>query len=231
MSLITSLAKAGASGSFFIFPRPYTYARDNADASCDGAQLLKPKTATEPFIFAANETIVEIDVVGDEHPVAHEPHKAVRDFGEYRRVRKPSRGWAPIASTHGAGHLRTNCSPPIKPERTVWHRANASSPTVSASEISDVRAPLVSGEPPSPSSQSNVSSNLADRCGSRPWASNIWATGRCSGRTKTRYAVVAIMKFHSCGSDGCPPNDPVTAYHHPAAPCARIKHLVTCRSQ
>jgi hypothetical protein len=25
--------------------------------------------------------------------------------------------------------------------------------------------------------------------------------------------------------------DPVTAYHYWAAPCARIKHLVTCRSQ
>ena len=26
-------------------------------------------------------------------------------------------------------------------------------------------------------------------------------------------------------------SDPVTAYHRRAAPCARIKHLVTCRSQ
>jgi hypothetical protein len=25
--------------------------------------------------------------------------------------------------------------------------------------------------------------------------------------------------------------DPVTAYHRRAAPCTRIKHLVTCRSQ
>ena len=54
--------------------------------SCDGAQLRKTKAALEPFIFVADETVVEIDVVGDEDTVAHEPHEAVRDFREYRRI-------------------------------------------------------------------------------------------------------------------------------------------------
>src|SRR4051795_3947280 len=54
--------------------------------SRDGAKLWKPKAATEPFIFKADESVVEIDVVGDEYPVAHELHKAVRDFREYRRI-------------------------------------------------------------------------------------------------------------------------------------------------
>ena len=54
--------------------------------SRDGAKLWKPKAATEPFIFMADESVVEIDVVGDEYPVAHELHKAVRDFREYRRI-------------------------------------------------------------------------------------------------------------------------------------------------
>src|SRR5437868_3203481 len=54
--------------------------------SCDGAQLRKTKAALKPFIFVADETVVEIDVVGDEDTVAHKPHEAVRDLGEYRRA-------------------------------------------------------------------------------------------------------------------------------------------------
>src|SRR5882757_9172696 len=34
----------------------------------------------------AHEAVIEIDVVSDEDPVAHEPHKTVRDFGEYWRI-------------------------------------------------------------------------------------------------------------------------------------------------
>jgi hypothetical protein len=51
--------------------------------SGDGAQLRKPEAALEPFVLITDEAKVEIDVVGDEDPVAHEPHEAVRDFGEY----------------------------------------------------------------------------------------------------------------------------------------------------
>jgi hypothetical protein len=54
--------------------------------SGDGAQLRKPEAALEPFVLITDEAKVEIDVVGDEDPVAHEPHEAVRDFGEYRRI-------------------------------------------------------------------------------------------------------------------------------------------------
>src|ERR1700712_676962 len=54
--------------------------------SCDGAQLRKTKAALKPFIFVADETVVEIDVVGDEDPVGHEVHEAICDFGEYRRI-------------------------------------------------------------------------------------------------------------------------------------------------
>ena len=35
------------------------------------------------------ETVVEIDVVGDEDTVAHELHEAVRHFREYRRIADP----------------------------------------------------------------------------------------------------------------------------------------------
>src|SRR5712671_780358 len=34
----------------------------------------------------AYEAIIEVDVVSDKYPVAHEPHEAVRDLGEYRRA-------------------------------------------------------------------------------------------------------------------------------------------------
>src|SRR5450755_4010343 len=34
----------------------------------------------------AYEAIIEVDVVSDKYPVVHEPHEAVRDFGEYRRT-------------------------------------------------------------------------------------------------------------------------------------------------
>ena len=34
----------------------------------------------------AYEAIIEVDVVSDKYPVAHEPHEAIRDLGEYRRV-------------------------------------------------------------------------------------------------------------------------------------------------
>src|ERR1700730_11888538 len=34
----------------------------------------------------AYEAIFEVDVVSDKYPVVHEPHEAVRDFGEYRRA-------------------------------------------------------------------------------------------------------------------------------------------------
>lgn len=54
--------------------------------SGDGAQLRKPESAIEPFVFTAYEAIVEIDVVGDEDSVTHEPHEAVRDLSEYRRT-------------------------------------------------------------------------------------------------------------------------------------------------
>jgi hypothetical protein len=51
--------------------------------SCNGAQLRKTKAALEPFIFVADEAVVEIDVVGDEDPVGHELHKTVGNFREY----------------------------------------------------------------------------------------------------------------------------------------------------
>ena len=56
----------------------------------DGAQLRKPEAAIESFVLMAYEAVIEIDVMSDEDPVAHELHESVRDLGEYRRT-GPSR--------------------------------------------------------------------------------------------------------------------------------------------
>src|SRR6266700_4729219 len=54
--------------------------------SGDGAQFRKPEATIESFVLMAHEAVIEIDVVSDEDSVAHEPHEAVRDLGEYRRT-------------------------------------------------------------------------------------------------------------------------------------------------
>src|ERR1700733_2137856 len=54
--------------------------------SGDGAQLRKPEAALEQFVLIAHEAVVEIYVMSDEDPVAHEAHETVRDLGEYRCV-------------------------------------------------------------------------------------------------------------------------------------------------
>ena len=54
--------------------------------SCAGAKLRKTEPALKPFVFMADEAVVEIDVVGDEDAVAHESHESVRDLGEHRRI-------------------------------------------------------------------------------------------------------------------------------------------------
>jgi hypothetical protein len=53
--------------------------------SGDGAQLRKPEAAIELFVLMAHEAVIEIDILSDEDPVVHKPHKTARDFGEYGR--------------------------------------------------------------------------------------------------------------------------------------------------
>ena len=49
------------------FPKTIRFVPGKAPThSCDGAQLRKTKATLEPFIFITDESVVEIDVVGDE---------------------------------------------------------------------------------------------------------------------------------------------------------------------
>lgn len=59
--------------------------------SCNGAQFREFEAPLQPFIFVADETIVEIDVVSDEDTIAHEPHEAVGDLREQRVRHGPFR--------------------------------------------------------------------------------------------------------------------------------------------
>lgn len=50
------------------------------------AQLRKAKAPFKPFVLTRQEAVIEVHVVGDEDPVAHECHEAVGDFVEQGRI-------------------------------------------------------------------------------------------------------------------------------------------------
>ena len=51
-----------------------------------GAELRKAEAAVKPRKFLRDESVVEVDIVGDEDAVSHERHQAVRHFSKHRCV-------------------------------------------------------------------------------------------------------------------------------------------------
>lgn len=95
-------------------PRPPPHARARA-------HLRKPEAALEPFELAADEAVVELDVVGREYAVAHEIHEAVSDRGASRTISL----MMPVSCTILAGvdccGSRSEChSPPASCSGLTW---------------------------------------------------------------------------------------------------------------
>src|SRR5450432_1053153 len=51
-----------------------------------GAKLGEAEATLEAFILVGDKPVVEVDAMGDEHPVAHELHKTVGHFRKERRT-------------------------------------------------------------------------------------------------------------------------------------------------